>query len=317
MKFSEFRQSPPRPEPNVFIFVCEDDFLVQESQSVWQRIFTGSWSFEKCAAKEFEEIPAVRLMEDALSPSLYASDRAFLVTGAERLTKTRVEEVAMLQQVRNSSAKIVLVMAARKSADVLAKLFPVFEIDPLKPADVARWIIDRYKLDPKVARHVADNVGTDLYQLHNEMEKLTTYAGTARPIELRDVDLLTTASEQFSSFALDDAILERDCRKAAQVIGSLLDDGMEPLIVLSRIARLWRQLFVGKSLVGKRSAKDVAAAALVPAWKAAAFVASCKKFDWRQIAGGFRVLVLADRAFKTSAPDPEAYFDVMVWKMIG
>jgi len=89
---------------------------------------------------------------------------------------------------------------------------------------------------------------------------------------------------------------------------------MEPLIVLSRIVRVWRQLFVGKSLVGKRSAKDVAAAALVPAWKADDFVASCKKFEWKQIAGGFRVLLSADRAFKSSTPNPEGYFDVMLSK---
>jgi DNA polymerase III delta subunit len=101
------------------------------------------------------------------------------------------------------------------------------------------------------------------------------------------------------------------------VLGAMLDDGLEPLIVLSRIVRVWRQLFVGKSLVGKRSAKDVAAAALVPPFKAADFTASCKKFEWKQLAGGFRLLLNADRAFKTSTPNPEAYFDIMLWKMMN
>ena len=316
MKFSEFRQTPPKPDQNVFIFVCEDDFLVEESRIEWQRIFGGSWIFAKCAAKEFEEIPAGRLMDDALTPSLFAQNRAFIVTSADKLTKKRVEELSALQKVANSSLKIVLVMGARKSID-MAKAFPVIEIDALKPADVARWIVDRYKLTPEVARYLADNVGTDLYQLHSEIEKLRTYAGDARPIEWRDVDVLVLRSEQFSPFALDDAILGRDCKKAAQVIGAMLDEGVEPLIVLSRIVRVWRQLFVGKSLVGKRSAKDVAAAVLVPAWKASDFAGSCKKFDWKQIAGGFRVLLFADRAFKTSTPNPEGYFDAMLWKLMG
>src|SRR5881296_2660047 len=114
MKFSEFRQMPPQPGRNVFIFVCEDDFLLQESRSTWQRIFGGAWNFEKYAAKEFEEIPAGRLMEDALSPSLYASNRALLVTGADRLTKSRVDELTAIEQVANSCLKIVLVMGPRK-----------------------------------------------------------------------------------------------------------------------------------------------------------------------------------------------------------
>ena len=57
------------------------------------------------------------------------------------------------------------------------KLFPVVEIDSMKPADVARWLMDRYKLTPDIARYLVDNVGTDLYQLHNEIEKLQTYVG--------------------------------------------------------------------------------------------------------------------------------------------
>jgi len=162
-----------------------------------------------------------------------------------------------------------------------------------------------------------DNVGTDLYQLNSEVQKLQTYVGGARPIEARDVDVLILRSEKFGPYELDDAVLAHDYKKAVQVIGAMLDDGVEPLAILGRIVRVWRQLFIGKSLSGKRSAKDVAAAGLVPAWKAAAFVASCRKFEWSQLAGGFRLLLNADRAFKTSTPNPEGYFDVMLWKMLN
>ena len=122
------------------------------------------------------------------------------------------------------------------------------------------------------------------------------------------MDILILRSEQFGPFELDDALLARDYKKAVQVIGTMLDEGVEPLMVLSRIVRVWRQLFVGKSLVGKRSAKDVAAAAGAPVWKAAEFAASCKKFEWKQLAAGFRLLLNADRAFKTSTPNPEGLF---------
>jgi hypothetical protein len=91
---------------------------------------------------------------------------------------------------------------------------------------------------------------------------------------------------------------------------------MEPLQVLWRIVRVWRQLLVGKALVGKRSASEVAAMAGVPYGKAGDFAASCRKFEWKQVAGGFRELLDADRAFKGSTPNPQAYFDVMLWKLL-
>lgn len=71
MKFADFGQYQPKPNQNVFVFVCEDAFLVEESRKVWRNIFRGNWVFEKYAVKEFEEIPAGRLMDDALTPSLF------------------------------------------------------------------------------------------------------------------------------------------------------------------------------------------------------------------------------------------------------
>jgi DNA polymerase-3 subunit delta len=323
MKFSEFSKYQPKQSHNVVAFVCEDDFLVEESRPVWQRIFgTDSAGFrtaviEKYAGKELEEIPSNRIMDEALTPSLFGQNRILLVTGADRLTKGRIDDLSKLQEIPIASLRVVLVTNARKAADAWSKNFPVVEIDSLRPADVARWLMDRYKLTAEIARYLVDNVGTDLYQLHNEMEKLRTYAGNGRQIEPQDVDVLILRSEQFGPFEMDDAVLAQDYKKAVQVIGAMLDEGVEPLIILSRIVRVWRQLFIGKSVMGRRGAKEAAAAALVPAWKASDFAVSCRKFEWKQLARGFRLLLNADRAFKTSTPNPEGYFDVMLWKMIG
>jgi len=317
VRFSEFIQYRLRKASNVVAFVCEDDFLVEESRAVWPQIFGGDWVFEKYAVKEFEEVPAAKLMDEALTPSLFTQNRILIVTNAEKTSKARLEVLTALEGIPVSSLKVVLATSSRKSVDVWGKVFPVVEIDQLKLGDVARWLMDRYQLTPDLARYLVDNVGTDLYQLNSEVQKLQTYVGGARPIEARDVDVLILRSEKFGPYELDDAVLARDYKKAVQVIGAMLDDGVEPLPILGRIVRVWRQLFIGKSLSGKRSAKDVAAAGLVPAWKAAAFVASCRKFEWSQLAGGFRLLLNADRAFKTSTPNPEGYFDVMLWKMLN
>src|SRR5437867_11618349 len=106
--------------------------------------------------------------------------------------------------------------------------------------------MDRYKLTPQIARYLTDNVGTDLYQLHNEVEKLQTYTGNALPIETREVDVLILRSEQFGAFDLDDAVLPGDYKKAVQVVGAMLDEGVEALIALRRIVRVWRKLSMGE-----------------------------------------------------------------------
>ena len=79
MRFSEFKQYQPKQIANVFGFVCEDDFLVEESRPVWLRIFGGNWVFDKYSAKEFEEIPGSKLMDEALTPSLFTQNRVLIV----------------------------------------------------------------------------------------------------------------------------------------------------------------------------------------------------------------------------------------------
>ena len=87
--------------------------------------------------------------------------------------------------------------------------------------------------------------------------------------------------------------------------------------ILAKMVRVWRQLFIGKGMAGKKGADEVAAAAGVPSFKAASFAGSCRKYGWPQLAGGFRELLAADRAFKSSSPDVEAYFDILLWKLVG
>jgi DNA polymerase-3 subunit delta len=317
MKFSEFLRHRPKTSFNVIVFVCEDDFLVEESRAVWARILGDTWVFEKVHAKEFEEIEANRLMDEAQTPSLFSQNRALIVANAEKVTKRRGEFLTSLQCIRNSSLKIILICAGMKGVEGWMKSLPLIAIDPMKPGEVARWLVDRYGVSAEVGRHIVESAGAELFPLYHEMEKLKSYTGGERPIEIRDVEASILRVEQFGAFELEDAIFERDYKKAVTVVGAMLGDGVEPLLILSKIVRAWRQLFMGKGLAGTRGANDLALAVGLPSFRASAFAASCRKFGWPQLARGFRELLYADRAFKSSAPDPEAYFDVLLWKLVS
>jgi DNA polymerase III delta subunit len=315
VKFSDFRQLRPKSNPNVMVFVCEDDFLVEEARPVWAEIFGPNWVFEKLNAKEFDEIDTASLMDEARTPSLFSQNRVLIVANAEKVSKKRGEELLALQDVPNSSLRVILLGSNGKAVEGGLKAFPSIAIDPLKPADVARWLVDRYGLSPEVARHVVDSAGTDLYSLHNEMQKLEAYLGASRPAEVRDVEASILHVEKFGPWELDDAILERDYKKAVHVAGAMLEEGVEPLLILAKIVRVWRQLFIAKGLAGKRSANEVAVAAGAPSFKGPALAASSRKYGWLQLTNGFRELLQADRAFKSSSPNVEAYFEILLWKL--
>ena len=316
MKFSEFRRHVPSKTNHVYVFVCEDDFLVEESRPVWAGIFGGEWGFEKLSAKEFEAMDASELMGSARTSPLFGPSRALLVREAGKVSKKKFGQLEEITGLEQSSLKIILVASARKSVAGRASGLPVIEIDSLRPGDTVRWLRDRYGVSADVGRYLVDSLGTELQRLHGEMEKLKTYLRDSRPAEIADVAQLILRSEQYGPFELDDAFLERDYPKAVRVVVAMIEEGVQPLFILSRLVRVWRQIFIGKVLASRRSPKEIAAAASVPHWKASGLVAACESFRWERVVEGFGELILADRAFKTSSPNPEFYFEVMLWKLI-
>ena len=316
MKFSEFRRHTPSQASHVYLFVCEDQLLVEESKPIWSRIFGGEWNFEKLSVKEFESLDASELMESALSPPLFGPSRAILVSNAGKLGKRRTEDLARILQLDRSFLKVVLVVESSRSLSRKGTVFPAVEINPLRPLDTMRWLQDRYGVSADVARYIVDNLGTELMFLNGEMEKLTIYLRGTRPAEAADVDQLLIGSDQFGPFELDDAFMAGDYPRAIRVVGAMIDDGVQPILILSKIARLWRQLFIGKVLEKHASPADIARAASAPAWKATTLVAACRRFRLSRLVEGFTELVRADRALKSTSSNPEFYFDVMLWKLM-
>ena len=140
MKFSEFSQYRPKTLPNVVVFVCEDDFLVEESRAVWVEILGANWRLEKLHAKDLDEREPGRLLDEARTPSLFAQSRLLLVANAEKLSKRWGEELVALQDVSNSSLKVILLSTGAKAPEDWMKKIPAIVIEPLKPGEVTRWL---------------------------------------------------------------------------------------------------------------------------------------------------------------------------------
>ena len=90
-------------------------------------------------------------MDDALTPSLFTQNRVIVVTNAEKTTKSRLEILTDLARPAARVAACDPGAALQKTDRELGEsFFPIIEIDPLKPADVARWLIERHKLAPEI-----------------------------------------------------------------------------------------------------------------------------------------------------------------------
>jgi DNA polymerase-3 subunit delta len=129
---------------------------------------------------------------------------------------------------------------------------------------LTRWVYQRVRqeggqIDSEAAQALCAFVGSDLYQLHHEIEKLVSYTDTQRPITEDDVRTLTPQARQASIFDLVDALGRRDGQQATRIYHDLLAMEEHPLGILGMITRQFRLLIQVKELAPQLPTADAIA----------------------------------------------------------
>jgi DNA polymerase-3 subunit delta len=132
----------------------------------------------------------------------------------------------------------------------------VKEFPPLRRESLRQWIQLRVRkmgssISPSAVSLLADLVGSNLWILSSEIEKLCLWAGQRR-IEEEDVRQLVSLAREASVFAMVDAIVEGKMASAVQLLHQLLDAGVAAPYLLVMITRQFRLLLQAKEL-GLRS----------------------------------------------------------------
>lgn len=184
--------------------------------------------------------------------------------------------------------------------------------------ELDRWIRDRVRerggeIQPEAVMELAAFVGSDLRLLDQEIEKLLTYLGSARPISRDDVRLLVSSAREASIFDLVDALGLRNRTKAVNTLHQLLDGGQSPVFLLFMIARQFRIL----SQVRELRAQGATLAQIQKALRLHRFVAEkasrqVGNFSASQLEAIHRRLLETDVSIKTGKTEAALALDLLV-----
>ncbi|MBI5017304.1 MAG: DNA polymerase III subunit delta [Deltaproteobacteria bacterium] len=157
---------------------------------------------------------------------------------------------------------------------------------------------------PGVLESVVLRVGPDLQLLHQEIEKLRTFAGEGGGITREDVEALVGESRATTVFVFCDALGARDLAAATRTLRRLLQLGEPPVRLLYMIHRHVRLLWSTRELLDERLRADrsaVAAAVGVPPFVADGLLRQAKGWRAEDLRDAFHTLVATDVALKTGA----------------
>jgi DNA polymerase-3 subunit delta len=134
----------------------------------------------------------------------------------------------------------------------LAALGKIGSFPLLKQPQLDRWVERRVKtaggsISPQALAALVRFVGSDLWSMANEVDKLVLYA-PGRRIEEADVKAVVSYAREESVFTLVDSVLESRGGLAQETLQQLLRAGAEPVYLLTMIARQARIILLVREM---------------------------------------------------------------------
>lgn len=187
------------------------------------------------------------------------------------------------------------------------------EFAPLTGGQMEKIVIDEcaaqgIAISPRTVRALLSVVGTDAWQLHEEIGKLCAYAKATKSAAIDEamLALLVTGAREESLFALVDACTEGRCGDASVMLERLLDSGTSELQVVAMLGKHYRTLIAVADLVerGERDKDAVARRLGIHPFPASKAIAAVRRLSPASLRARYEELLEIERGVKTSAAKP-------------
>jgi DNA polymerase-3 subunit delta len=198
-----------------------------------------------------------------------------------------------------------------------------FEFQPLKDNELQTWIKAYLKkikieIEPRAGYRLLEMVRSDLHTITNELNKLAAASLPSGRITLELVDALISRSREHMNWALSDHLVAGNRTAALSTARDLLDDGVEPVLLVGMIAGTYRRMALAKALLAQGAAPAKIFSEVRMPWnKQGPYLSMLNQLDSGAMAQRIRRIAEADLAIKTSKATPRMQVEMLVCELMG
>ncbi len=132
-----------------------------------------------------------------------------------------------------------------------APMARVKEIKPLKEKALSAWMDRKLSSQGKRAsfeakKRVEELSGPNLGKVNNELEKLVTFIGEKKIIELDDVNQVSGWIKTHIEWEIADSLEKADFERGLRVLTGLFREGTKPEKILGLMVKFFRDIFLAK-----------------------------------------------------------------------
>ncbi|MDB4964680.1 MAG: polymerase subunit delta [Myxococcales bacterium] len=257
-----------------------------------------------------KEAGASRIVQAARTLPMMAKRRLILVRDADEM---KADELSgMVSYVSDPAPESCVVFVGEK-ADMRMKFFTAFKkhgvfvkLEPLYERQLPDFVRGEAKargvtFSPDALRMVVDEIGAELGQLADAVERLALHAGERKQIGAEDVDKVIATTRQRSVFELANAVGERDRGRALAILSSMMGARESGVRIVAMLARHVRQLWTVSELLQKTRDKfEIAQALGIPPFFVDDMMRQARTLDRERAARMHDALYRADKNLKSS-----------------
>lgn len=234
---------------------------------------------------------------------------------------------ALVEQLEHIPDNVVVVFHESQEFDARQVLFKRLvkfgqhqAFTALSPVQLAKEVgqmieTSQLKIAPGQISALIDRVGPDLWQLSSEINKLAAFA-QGRSITTEEIEGLVPPRDDYQSFALVDAVLNRDLATANRTLAAMLRQGESEIKLLGSLAYQLRALARVDGLTKQAlSPAQIAVATGLHPFVVKKMAAALRQITPAQIEAAYQALLATDLQIKTGAAAPDDALDCLIAKL--
>ena len=297
-------------QPNFYFMAGEDRFSLLEEVNRWKSAFV-----EKYGDTDLEELDgessSVEVIAGALQATPFLSPKRLVILKNFLGSKKADEANALAPVLEKLPDSTFLVMAEFKDPDKRSSIYKLVSTKATqrvfltpKGMQLNLWIRRRVealggKIDPQVADYLVSWTGDELFNLANEIDKLTLYS-QGNPITKAAIDELVADNVQKSIFTLTDQLAQKNYSAVLATFKKLQEQGEEAGYLFAMVTRQFRLLLEMKALSDEgQSPSSIAKNMAVHPFVVQNTLRHSKNFTYAQLKRALHDLLALDRRLKT------------------
>jgi DNA polymerase-3 subunit delta len=240
----------------------------------------------------------------------------------------KAEELGGLSSyVADPAPETCLVFVAEK-ADQRLKFFTAFKkhgvlvkLDPLYERQLPDFVRGEARarsvtIAPDAVTMIVDEIGAELGQLADAVERLAIFVGDRKSVSAEDVEQVVATTRQRSVFELANAVGGGDRAKALAMLSSMLGARESGVRIVAMLARHLRQLWITSELLQKTRDKfEIAGALGIPPFFADDIIKQARTLDPARAKRMHAALYLADKNLKSSRLEDARILEALVLEL--